>query len=118
MRLGYHCRTGCLTLEARGFNEAEAHAPRIRCALAACPKAGIPRFNEAEAHAPRIRQSLRLVSPARQDASMRPRRMRLGYAASDGRRWCRRVSFNEAEAHAPRIPRHPAGQSEDKMKLQ
>ena len=36
-------------------------------------------------------------------ASMRPRRMRLGYVASPLKNTSRRPSFKEAEAHAPRI---------------
>ena len=40
------------------------------------------RFNEAEAHAPRIRGLHAVPEIFRTAASMRPRRMRLGYAAS------------------------------------
>ena len=38
-----------------------------------------PRFNEAEAHAPRIRVQTNYFVGVHERASMRPRRMRLGY---------------------------------------
>ena len=61
-----------------GFNEAEAHAPRIRLA-AMCSATRKPGFNEAEAHAPRIHASETMSAASFDIASMRPRRMRLGY---------------------------------------
>ena len=63
--------------ELLGFNEAEAHAPRIHILLKVILPAEM-RFNEAEAHAPRILWVI-------------------GW--EPGTLW----SFNEAEAHAPRI---------------
>ena len=64
------------------------------------------RFNEAEAHAPRIHPLTIRIDPDLSQASMRPRRMRLGYRRGllSGSDWHGR-GFNEAEAHAPRIPR-------------
>ena len=53
MRLGYGARGVYRLADAHGFNEAEAHAPRILCRPAAL-RLGLIRFNEAEAHAPRI----------------------------------------------------------------
>ena len=64
-------------------------------------------FNEAEAHAPRIRIPWPLPRPGISIASMRPRRMRLGYAVGLARALVGRKRFNEAEAHAPRIPERP-----------
>ena len=78
MRLGYRPAGPGMEDENESFNEAEAHAPRILpparfiCRLKVC-------FNEAEAHAPRI-PSRRDHKARRARASMRPRRMRLGYA--------------------------------------
>ena len=94
---------------ASGFNEAEAHAPRIPV-LSVSPGLPPAGFNEAEAHAPRIRRAWRMKKCNRKTASMRPRRMRLGYNPHPRRRHrTRRGSFNEAEAHAPRI--HSGGRS-------
>ena len=67
-------------------------------------EARVMSFNEAEAHAPRIHGKKTLPQFPVNWASMRPRRMRLGYLIN----WTdeRQVSFpgfNEAEAHAPRI---------------
>ena len=76
------------------------------------------RFNEAEAHAPRIpAESLRADLPDIM-ASMRPRRMRLGYLpCAPGCRFAS-DSFNEAEAHAPRILARPLAQGRGKCRLQ
>ena len=79
MRLGYVQFKSDDDCSLVGFNEAEAHAPRIQAHRNATisPSLG---FNEAEAHAPRILNPIahiRIIS----------------------------VSFNEAEAHAPRILR-------------
>ena len=60
------------------FNEAEAHAPRIQDNLWQLLYAA-RRFNEAEAHAPRIRGDGSQARTITDAASMRPRRMRLGY---------------------------------------
>ena len=49
-------------------------------------------------------------------ASMRPRRMRLGYNRLLLVFHVTYIGFNEAEAHAPRIPRRTAG-VEEKMKI-
>ena len=62
-----------------------------------------PSFNEAEAHAPRIRLAEVFVRHYGFAASMRPRRMRLGYARAEETTILPKSSFNEAEAHAPRI---------------
>ena len=60
------------------FNEAEAHAPRIRSGETS--RASIDEcFNEAEAHAPRIHGLQHPPVLLDRRASMRPRRMRLGY---------------------------------------
>ena len=78
MRLGYPLCLCLIYLPHNSFNEAEAHAPRIRvCA----PHAGPARisFNEAEAHAPRIPAHWGGLDRQNDPASMRPRRMRLGY---------------------------------------
>ena len=61
-----------------------------------------PGFNEAEAHAPRIQKKSRQLRRGL-SASMRPRRMRLGYLDFLARHCGRSHGFNEAEAHAPRI---------------
>ena len=47
--------------------------------LAGTDKMYFGSFNEAEAHAPRIHTSLQRTGLRRLYASMRPRRMRLGY---------------------------------------
>ena len=60
-------------------------------------------FNEAEAHAPRIHIWRRPVASGAGVASMRPRRMRLGYQRGYDQTRHAATSFNEAEAHAPRI---------------
>ena len=62
-------------------------------------------FNEAEARAPRIPGKYGDYKWPSLNASMRPRRVRLGYATS-GRSRARMAPFrfNEAEARAPRIP--------------
>ncbi|GEM_PF-2438018 len=59
-----------------GFNEAEANAPRMRVTHTMAPHNN-PSFNEAEANAPRMRVAAKLHIN-RTEASMRPRRMRLG----------------------------------------
>ena len=112
----------------RSFNEAEAHAPRIRD-IDSGDINRKARFNEAEAHAPRIPisgltllETLAFASmrprrmrlgyssqghPLAQNpssASMRPRRMRLGYNPKKRQSHACSKCFNEAEAHAPRIP--------------
>ena len=54
MRLGYISEAALDRAHQLCFNEAEAHAPRIRCLRlwrSILPRTG---FNEAEAHAPRI----------------------------------------------------------------
>ena len=61
-------------------------------------------FNEAEAHAPRIPHSELQTVLNGLNASMRPRRMRLGYRILGRSANSRGKCFNEAEAHAPRIP--------------
>ena len=43
-------------------------------------------------------------SPIIATASMRPRRMRLGYVPNHYPNRIKDIRFNEAEAHAPRIP--------------
>ena len=53
MRLGYPRMRGRRIGGFRGFNEAEAHAPRIRWDTDPT-NASRDSFNEAEAHAPRI----------------------------------------------------------------
>ena len=91
------------------FNEAEARTPRIHTADSdpRSPR----RFNEAEARTPRIPATSASSVATRHDASMRPRRARLGYgrrlaaADADGSR------FNEAEARTPRM--HRAWKSTD-----
>ena len=117
-----------VTVAPRRFNEAEAHAPRIRSRTSRRFTVAPRRFNEAEAHAPRILDPKVMVTLLDRVASMRPRRMRLGYqqwgfttpilvdeASMRPRRMrlgyrCNNrpgipagKSFNEAEAHAPRI---------------
>ena len=84
------------------FNEAEAHAPRIQVEQRKRKKF-LGSFNEAEAHAPRIPNLSRAQAIGHVQASMRPRRMRLGYASIIPPASRRGKSFNEAEAHAPRI---------------
>ena len=62
MRLGYNEWTKRASPPACRFNEAEAHAPRIRAPIGIGPK--LPKsFNEAEAHAPRIRCMTPLATP-------------------------------------------------------
>ena len=78
MRLGYNCMTSASAWPRRGFNEAEAHAPRIH---------GV------------FMTDFTLDATA----SMRPRRMRLGYQSVAADLSKNLLSFNEAEAHAPRI---------------
>ena len=109
MRLGYLQFYNRLFYIIIGFNEAEAHAPRIRAQPSAldgtaCPASMRPRrmrlgydlrvfiknhltkrFNEAEAHAPRIRVVAARWLIIRCCASMRPRRMRLGYSRKNRR---------------------------------
>ena len=58
MRLGYLAHSGGLSGGRQGFNEAEAHAPRIPNKTAGHCNTCLRRFNEAEAHAPRIPPSL------------------------------------------------------------
>ena len=65
--------------ELLGFNEAEAHAPRILAGSSGTSAVVGFSFNEAEAHAPRIRPYMMTCGP-------------------------KTSRFNEAEAHAPRIP--------------
>ena len=77
MRLGCRSRQCAPGDAERGFNEAEAHAPRMPLCSHAQPAACSSRFNEAEAHAPRMPQCSSLDAATR-DASMRPRRVRLG----------------------------------------
>ncbi len=62
MRLG--CTPEQVAKEAalRGFNEAEAHAPRMLVAMR--DAVGVrPSFNEAEAHAPRMREPPAIKAP-------------------------------------------------------
>ena len=78
MRLGYLALEALKKDKDEGFNEAEAHAPRIRGL--GCGVGGVEKgFNEAEAHAPRIHSPKRRARHSQRRASMRPRRMRLGY---------------------------------------
>ena len=84
------------------FNEAGAHAPRIRHQSALAFRAGAS-FNEAGAHAPRILDRSDLIVVGRVYASMRPGRTRPGYSAAACRASCPARRFNEAGAHAPRI---------------
>ena len=60
------------------FNEAEARAPRIH-GQTGIERRPPDRFNEAEARAPRIQVIHRCIADAEFLASMRPRRVRLGY---------------------------------------
>ncbi len=64
--------------DGAGFNEAEARAPRMAAASSNW-SASISSFNEAEARAPRMGRHL--ADPASRviGASMRPRRVRLGW---------------------------------------
>ena len=78
MRLGYQAQLRRTYSAICGFNEAEAHAPRIPTRS--------PRYRNWTA-----------------SASMRPRRMRLGYTETLFSRPNSFPGFNEAEAHAPRI---------------
>ena len=78
MRLGYMAQISRTLGFDPGFNEAEAHAPRIQGRSAGQSLANVCSFNEAEAHAPRI-QICHFVTILPSNASMRPRRMRLGY---------------------------------------
>ena len=57
MRLGYQIESEYVEGVMYGFNEAEAHAPRIQNKLLAT-LAESQSFNEAEAHAPRIQSGL------------------------------------------------------------
>ena len=102
MRLGYDAKENRERANYCRFNEAEAHAPRIHYPGRHTP-AACRRFNEAEAHAPRIRPGISSPAPNQFPASMRPRRMRLGYLHGLWLRDEASVGFNEAEAHAPRI---------------
>ncbi len=110
------------------FNEAEARAPRMLTSRSATATSRPNRgFNEAEARAPRMPQldgvavdrrvdasmrprRARLGCSGRRherdharDASMRPRRARLGCASRSTRSRSEPTSFNEAEARAPRM---------------
>ena len=73
-------RSGVTLGVPRGFNEAEARAPRMQGFTRAESAAIVGRFNEAEARAPRM----------------------LGLVATPLERGNQR--FNEAEARAPRMP--------------
>ena len=53
MRLGYEEAREITSVLSESFNEAEAHAPRIRPCTARASGSSTG-FNEAEAHAPRI----------------------------------------------------------------
>ena len=55
MRLGYTQKNNWPNSKTRSFNEAEAHAPRIRPRIFRKLFWFTASFNEAEAHAPRIR---------------------------------------------------------------
>jgi len=78
VRLGWRSTpTRCTWAEVR-FNEAEARAPRMVLYLYV-PEVLKPCFNEAEARAPRMAppsDAQRRYAPR---ASMRPRRVRLGW---------------------------------------
>ncbi len=77
MRLGCSASSRSSVSQLPRFNEAEAHAPRMR--WPADPARSHRRgFNEAEAHAPRM--------PSGSSPDRRPM-----------------ARFNEAEAHAPRM---------------
>jgi len=62
------------------FNEAEARAPRMGLRPSPGGHLSAPRFNEAEARAPRMGRVGRRARAAEVEASMRPRRVRLGWA--------------------------------------
>ena len=79
MRLGYSKAPERPGERPAGFNEAEAHAPRILYPMTYGSTRGRCCFNEAEAHAPRILYWHRPHPRDAGRASMRPRRMRLGY---------------------------------------
>ena len=84
MRLGYAHITRPIIFELL----ASMRPRRMRLGYSALTSIarGVPGgFNEAEAHAPRIRDIYSAHAPGRR-ASMRPRRMRLGYAARDSLR--------------------------------
>ena len=81
MRLGYIGGGAVEAGLAYSFNEAEAHAPRIQVNCYDLVKNCWKSFNEAEAHAPRIPPRRCFRTGRFRIASMRPRRMRLGYLA-------------------------------------
>ena len=86
----------------RSFNEAEARAPRMVDARPH-PVAGRAGFNEAEARAPRMDGGEAFYGTGRRTASMRPRRVRLGWIAYRSGTVTNTRGFNEAEARAPRM---------------
>ena len=63
------------------------------------------RFNEAEARTPRIPSPPKTKPNLKAEASMRPRRVRLGYKFTRKNDVVTGEGFNEAEARTPRIRR-------------
>ena len=102
-RIGYATHPAIAHRYRTSFNEAEARAPRI-LAIARRAREISKSFNEAEARAPRISPHKREARTCQISASMRPRRVRLGYGSPPSRVGRRQSRFNEAEARAPRIP--------------
>ena len=87
VRLGWAIARGPRGDAVERFNEAEARTPRMGRDLLRTGARRRARFNEAEARTPRMDERGLDVPIAPCGASMRPRRVRLGWAASrDGER--------------------------------